>query len=89
MFAAMKGMQAEDEVKESIRAIPMLGGKLVDVRDVKIELDYDSSLSFSKEELEKIHELSSASRYVVLIEKKKKTLDIYPRAWAQMTKKSL
>ena len=89
IFAAMKGMQAEDEVKESIRAIPMLGGKIVDVRDVKIELDYDSSLGFSQDELVKIHEFASASRYVVLIEKKKKSLDIYPRTWAQMTKKAL
>ncbi len=89
LFAAMKGMQAEEEVKESLRAIPMLGGKLLDVREVKIELDYDSSSDFSMEELEKIRDFSSASRFVVLIEKKKKTLDIYPRSWAQMTKKVL
>ena len=89
LFAAMKGMQTEEEVKESLRAIPMLGGKLADVREIKIELDYDSSVAFSNEEVEKIHEFSSASRYVVLIEKKKKTLDIYPRSWSQMTKKVL
>ncbi len=89
LFAAMKGMQAEEEVKESLRAIPMLGGKLVDVRELKIDLDYDSSSDFSSEELEKIHDFSSASRFVVLIEKKKKTLDVYPRSWAQMTKKAL
>lgn len=89
LFAAMKGMQTEEEVKESLRAIPMLGGKLTDVRELKIDLDYDSSLNFSSDELEKIHEFSSASRYVVLIEKKKRTLEIYPRAWAQMTKKAL
>ena len=89
LFAAMKGLQAEEEVKESLRAIPMLGGKLVDVRELKIDLDYDSSSDFSAEELEKIRDFSSASRYIVLIEKRKKSLDIYPRTWAQMTKKVL
>ena len=89
LFAAMKGLQAEEEVKESARSIPMLGGKLVDVRELKIDLDYDSSSDFSDEELEKLHDFSSASRYIVLIEKRKKSLDIYPRTWAQMTKKVL
>lgn len=89
LFCAMKGMQTEEEVKESLRAIPMLGGKLLDVREIKIDLDFASTLSFDDDELAKIREFSSASRYVVLIEKKKKTLDIYPRTWAQMTKKTL
>jgi len=89
LFVAMKGLQADDEVKESLRAIPMLGGKLLDVREIKLELDYASSTEFNTEEIAKISDFSSASRYVVLIEKKKKTLDIYPRKWAQMTKKSL
>lgn len=89
LFVAMKGMQTDEEVSESLRAIPMLGGKLLDVKEVKIDLNFASELDFSDEEFEKIREFSSASRYVVIIEKKKKTLDIYPRKWAQMTKKSL
>lgn len=89
LFAAMKGLQAEEEVMESLRAIPMLGGKLAEVREIKIDLDYDSSLDFSSDEIAKIHEFSDSSRYVVLIEKRKRTLDIYPRSWAQMTKKVL
>lgn len=89
MFAAMKGLQAEDEVRESLRAIPMLGGKLLDVREIKIDLSFAASMDFDAEEMEKINEFSSASRYVVLVEKKKKTVDIYPRKWAQMTKKPL
>ncbi len=89
IFAAMKGLQTEEEVKESLHAIPMLGGKLVDVRELKINLDFALSMDFDSDEMEKIKAFSSASRYVVLIEKKKKTLDIYPRKWAQMTKKAL
>ncbi len=87
LFAAMKGMQTEDEVKESLRAIPMLGGKLVDVREIKTEFNFSPNL-FEGDEVEKICEFQSASRYVVLIEKKKKTNEIYPRKWAQMIKKS-
>ena len=89
LFVAMKGLQADEEVSESLRAIPMLGGKLLGVNEVKFDLSFASEMDFSAEELEKIREFSSASRYVVLIEKKKTTLEIYPRKWAQMTKKSL
>ena len=89
LFAPMKGLQTEDEVRESMRAIPMLGGKLMDVREIKVDLSIAESMDFDEEEKAKIREFSSASRYVVLIEKKKKTLEIYPRKWAQMTKKSL
>lgn len=89
LFAAMKGMQTGEEVRESLRAIPMLGGKIVDVREVKVDLDFALSMDFNDEEKDKIREFSSASRYTVLIEKNKKTLDVYPRKWAQMTKKPL
>ena len=88
LFVAMKGMQTEEEVRESTKAIPMLGGKLLDVREIRTELDFDPSI-FESEECHKICEFSSASRFVVLIEKKKKTAEIYPRKWAQMTKKPL
>ena len=88
LFAAMKGMQTEEEVRESMRAIPMLGGKLLDVREIKTEFDYSLDL-FNSDEIDKIREFQSASRYIVLIEKKKTTNDIYPRKWSQMTKKSL
>ncbi len=89
LFAAMKGMQTEDEVQESLRAIPMLGGKLLGVKEIKIDLPFAEDMDFSNEEKEKIREFATSSRYVVLIEKKKKTLGIYPRSWAQMTKKAL
>lgn len=89
LFVPMKGMQTEDEVKESLRAIPMLGGKLQDVREIKIDLSFADEMDFSQDEKTKIAEFASSSRYVVLIEKKKNTSSIYPRTWAQMTKKSL
>ena len=89
VFVAMKGMQTEEEVSESLRAIPMLGGKLREVKEVKIDLGFASQMDFSPDEQSKIQEFAAAARYVVMIEKKKKTLDIYPRKWAQMTKKSL
>lgn len=64
-------------------------GEQPDAHDaIRTELDFDPSI-FESEECHKICEFSSASRFVVLIEKKKKTAEIYPRKWAQMTKKPL
>lgn len=89
VFCAMKGMKTQEEVKDSMRAIPMLGGKLKEVKEVKINLDFAYDLDFTEEEKTKIREFTDASRYFVVIEKKKNTQSIYPRKWAQMTKKSL
>lgn len=89
VFCALKGMKTLEEVESSRKAIPMLGGKLLDVKEVKIDLDFALDMDFSPEEKEKIREFASASRYFVVIEKKKATQSIYPRKWAQMTKKPL
>ena len=89
VFCAMKGMKTQEEVKDSLKAIPCLGGKLKEVKEVKIDLDFALEMDFTEEEKEKIREFSGASRYFVVIEKKKPTQSIYPRKWAQMTKKPL
>ena len=89
IFCAMKGMKTPEEVQDSIRAIPMLGGKLKEVKEVKIDLDFAQEMDFSPEEKEKITDFENASRYFVVIEKKKATQPTYPRKWSQMVKKSL
>jgi 16S rRNA (guanine527-N7)-methyltransferase len=89
VFIALKGQKAAEELKESQHAIPMLGSSLKEV--FELPLVYDESLldEFSEEEKGKIREFFSASRSLVIIEKKKPISRIYPRKWAQMTKKSL
>lgn len=88
-FYAMKGMKALEEVEMSKKAIPMLGGVLKDVQDIHPDPSLIDTSLFSDEEKNKIEEFFSSSRYLVIIEKKKPTMPIYPRKWAQMTKKSL
>ncbi|MBR5295947.1 MAG: 16S rRNA (guanine(527)-N(7))-methyltransferase RsmG [Clostridia bacterium] len=89
IFYALKGAQALQEVDESSKAIPMLGGKLVEVKKIDFDLSFALKMDFSEEEKEKIEQFARAERYLVKIEKKKATNVIYPRKWAQMTKKSL
>ncbi len=89
VFYALKGAQALQELEESKNAIPMLGGKLLEVKEIVFDLSFAEKMDFSSEEKEKIIEFSKAKRFLVKIEKKKETNPIYPRKWAQMTKKSL
>ncbi len=89
LFLAMKGMRAEEEVQASRNAIPMLGGTLKEVIPVSFSERFAEGLPFEEEEKQKIGDFASATRFLVVIEKKKSTLPIYPRSWAKMTKKSL
>jgi 16S rRNA (guanine527-N7)-methyltransferase len=89
IFYALKGAQALQEVEASQKAIPMLGGKLLEVKKVSFDLSFALDMDFSEEEKEKIKTFSEAERFLVKIEKKKNTNPIYPRKWSQMTKKSL
>lgn len=89
LFVAMKGMKTEEEVQSARSAIAKLGGSLLKVKEVAIDLSFAETMDFSIEEMEKIREFSGAARYFVLIRKKDHTPAQYPRKWAQMTKKHL
>lgn len=88
-FYAMKGMKAFEELESAKKAIPMLGGALKEVQEIRLNADSVDFSLFSDEEKRKIEDFVSSGRYLVIIEKKKQTLPIYPRKWSQMTKKSL
>jgi 16S rRNA (guanine527-N7)-methyltransferase len=89
IFIAMKGMKAKEEVEDSRKAIPMLGGKLKKITEISLDLSFAEEMDFSEEEKEKIREFSSALRYLVVIEKCKQTQPNFPRKWSQITKKTL
>ncbi len=89
MLIAMKGQKAMEEVEDSRRAIPALGGVLKEVQEITFDSSRVSLSDFSDEEKEKIETFFSSKRYLVVIEKKKKTAPQYPRKWAQMVKKHL
>lgn len=88
VFVAMKGARAKEELEESLRAIPMLGGSLKEVFEIQLKTDMDLQ-EFSEEERSKIEEFLSSSRFLIVIEKKKQTQPQFPRKWSQMTKKPL
>lgn len=69
---AMKGKNAETELAEARQAIPNLGGKLTEVKEIRLT-DGDEVLE---------HPL-------IVISKNKKTPPIYPRPYAQISKKPL
>ena len=71
-FVAMKGKNAEGELKDAKRAIAMLGG-----RDTSLET---VTLSSDTEEL---------SHPLIFVTKKEKTPALYPRPYAQISKKPL
>ncbi len=89
LFIALKGQKTDEELEMSRKAIPMLGGELKEVFEIPLSAEESLVAEFSEEEQEKIREFFSASRTLVVVEKKKPTNPIYPRKWAQMTKKSL
>jgi len=88
-FIALKGARCMEEVEESRKAIPALGGALKEIVSIRLPERFGENLPFSPEEREVLSLFQSAERYLVVIEKKKSTNPIYPRKWAQMTKKSL
>jgi 16S rRNA (guanine527-N7)-methyltransferase len=72
-FLAMKGSAAGDEVKESERAIPTLGGKLVSAKEEKLNGGFGSEIT----------------RTTVEILKTAPTPAAYPRNFSQISKKPL
>lgn len=89
VFFAMKGVMAEEELNESRRAITTLGGELVELYQIEFPSFDPASFSLSAEEVKSLTDFVSSSRYLVVVRKKKDTPMLYPRAWAQMKKKSL
>ncbi len=88
-FYAMKGMKAHSEVEDAKKAIPMLGAVLKEVQEITLDPKKVDFSLFDEEERAKIEEFLVSSRYLVIVEKKKSTLPIYPRKWSQITKKTL
>ena len=72
-FAAMKASKAEDEYERSANAIKLCGGGKSQIISVDVTLDGS--------EFEK--------RRLIIVEKDEKTPKIYPRNFAQITKKPL
>ncbi|MBR3837578.1 MAG: 16S rRNA (guanine(527)-N(7))-methyltransferase RsmG [Clostridia bacterium] len=89
LLVAMKGARALEELDDSRKAIPMLGGTLKETLEIRLDPENLPLALFDGEEKEKILSFCEARRYLLLIEKKKETLPIYPRKWAQMVKKPL
>ena len=89
VFIAMKGQRAWEEIEASKRAIPMLGGKILSVEEIDLVDRVPSLQDFSQDEKEKISEFASVKRFLIVMEKKKKCSDIYPRKWSQIVKKPL
>ena len=87
-FYAMKGMKAYGEVEEAKKAIPMLGGSLKEIQEIRFNDAVDLS-AFDDEEKVKIKEFISASRFLVVIKKNNATSPVYPRKWSQIIKKTL
>lgn len=88
-FFAMKGQKAMEELEESRRAIPMLGGAILDVQEISVDFSNVDMTLFSEDEKERILEFSDTKRFLIVINKKKNTQPEFPRKWAQMTKKHL
>ncbi len=70
---AMKGKNAEGEIKTAKRAIAILGGTLKECREITLKDGHGEELS---------HPL-------VIVEKKQKTPSAYPRAYAKISKTPL
>lgn len=81
-FLAMKGAKAKEEVDEAANAVASLGAKIVEVRRVDFDLPDFADLPAATE-------FCSSERYIVIIEKVKKTPPQYPRKYAQIVKKPL
>lgn len=82
-FVSMKGAKAEEEVREAKNAAAMLGGKICEVK--KIEFSLPSPYSENAD----AKEFCSAERYIIIIEKVKKTPPQHPRSYSAISKKPL
>ena len=82
-FVSMKGAKAQEEADEAKNAVAMLGGRIKEVRKI------DFSLPELYSENADVKEFCSAERYVIIIEKVKKTPPQYPRSYSAISKKPL
>ena len=81
-FLAMKGAKAMEEAQEAQKGIAALGARIKEIR----KMDFDLP-DFAH--LDAVRDFCSAERYIIIIEKTKKTPPQYPRAYAAITKKPL
>lgn len=81
-FLSMKGAKAQEEADEAAKAIPALGGRLREVRKIDFNLPGYSSNPV-------VDDFCSAERFIIIIEKVKKTPPQYPRTYSAITKKPL
>lgn len=88
-FIALKGRDAEAEVKESRRAVSLLGAKLVRTVDTTLSPDFYGDLPLNEEELAAAREFSESRRALVVIKKLSRTDPRYPRRFAQIKKSPL
>ncbi len=88
-FFALKGQKAMEELEQSKKAVPMLGAELTEVLKIHFIVPETLLSEFGQEEQVKINDFISSDRYLIILKKVKNTNPIYPRKWAQMTKKSL
>ena len=72
-FIAMKGKNAEYELSAAAKAISVLGGRVRETKNITL-------VNGTKEPL---------SHPLIIVEKKSKTSPLYPRAYAQISKKPL
>jgi 16S rRNA (guanine527-N7)-methyltransferase len=88
-FVAMKGAKAVEELENSRRCIPQLGGVLKEIVSLSWPQGLEEVEGLSPEEREEVVRFTQAYRYLIVIEKKKNTPPVYPRSWAKMTKSPL
>ena len=81
-FLAMKGAKAAQEVEEAEKAVAALGAKIRELRRVSFALPDFADIPAAAE-------FCSSERYIVIIEKLKRTPAQYPRKYAAITKKPL
>ena len=82
-FLSMKGQKAPEEAAEAQNAVLQLGGKIKEVRKINFTLP-EEYLS-----LPDAAEFCNSERYIVIIEKIKKTPMNYPRQYSAIKKKPL
>ena len=75
VFVSMKAASAQEELKEARNAISTLGGRVKRMEEVKFDLD----TALFPEDKTAIEDFLSAKRYIIVIEKVKRTPQNYPR----------
>ncbi len=81
-FLAMKGAKAMEELDEARGAIGALGGKIREIKKAQFNL-----VGF--EDIPAVKDFISAERYIIVVEKVRKTPPQYPRSYSAITKKPL